>query len=74
MIDLPPQSRARVVEIYAGRGLKTRLLQMGLTPGTELEIVFNDRRIVVIRFRETIVTLSRGIAMKILVEPVEKSL
>ncbi len=50
------------------------MLQMGLTPGTELEIVFNDRRIVVIRFRETIVTLSRGIAMKILVEPVEKSL
>ncbi len=60
-------SKAILVEINAGRGLRERLLQMGLVPGTTIEILRKTPGMVVVRFRGTVISLSRGIAMKILV-------
>ncbi len=60
-------SRAILVDILAGRGLRERLLQMGLIPGTNIEVVKKMPGMIVIRFRGTIISLSKGIAMKIIV-------
>lgn len=67
--SLLPGTRAKVVDIVAGTGLRIRLLQMGLTPGTELEIVDRHGGVIVIRFRGTVLGISRGIAKKIFVSP-----
>lgn len=67
--SLPPGTRAKVVDIVAGSGLRIRLLQMGLTPGTELEIVDKHGGVIVIRFRGTVLGISKGIARKIFVLP-----
>ncbi len=72
VVDLastPPNSRVVVVDICAGHGLKMRLLQIGLIPGTEVEVLENRGGMVMIRFRGTVLTLSRGIAKKIIVSP-----
>jgi len=65
--SLPPGTRAKLIDIVAGRGLRERLLQMGLVPGTVIEVVQRFGGIIVIRFRNTTLTVSRGIAKKILV-------
>ncbi len=67
LASLPPNTRARIVDIVAGPGLRIRLLQMGLVPGTELEVIDNRGGTVLIRFRGTVLGLSRGIAKKIFV-------
>lgn len=69
MAFLPPGSRARVVSINSGYGLKVRLLQMGLTPGAVVEIVDNTRGPVVIMVRDVVIALGRGTASRIIVEP-----
>ncbi len=69
LASLPPNTRARIVDIAAGPGLRIRLLQMGLVPGTELEVIDNRGGTVLIRFRGTVLGLSRGIAKKIFVSP-----
>lgn len=65
--SLPPGTRAKLIDIVAGRGLRERLLQMGLVPGTVIEVVQRFGGIIVIRFRNTTLTVSRGIAKKIIV-------
>ena len=69
LVFLPPGSRARVVGIDSGYGLRTRLLQMGLTPGAIVEIVDNTRGPVIIRVRGVVIALGRGMASRIIVEP-----
>ena len=69
LVFLPPGSRARVVSIDSGYGLRTRLLQMGLTPGAIVEIVDNTRGPIIIRVRGVTIALGRGMASKIIVEP-----
>jgi len=69
LVFLPPGSRARVIGIDSGYGLRTRLLQMGLTPGAIVEIIDNTRGPIIIRVRGVIIALGRGMASKIIVEP-----
>jgi len=66
---LPPGSRARVVGFDAGAGLVSRLVQMGLTPNTVLEVLSSWRGPVVVRARGVVIALGRGMARKVLVEP-----
>ncbi len=72
LVALPPGARARVVGIAGGgMNVRMRLLQMGLTPGTLIEVVDNrGRGPVLVRVRGTVVALGRGVAEKIIVEPV----
>jgi len=67
LASVRPSARAVVIDICAGHGLKMRLLQIGLIPGTEIEVLENRGGMVMIRFRGTVLTLSRGIAKKVLV-------
>jgi len=68
LTSLPKGSKARVVDILAGKGLSYRLMQMGLTPGTEVEVVENSSGPVIISVRGVTIALGRGMASKILVE------
>lgn len=61
-------TQVKVVEVLAGRGLKSRLEQLGLFPGSLVEVLTNNRGHVLIRAQGAIVSLSRGIASKIFVE------
>lgn len=66
---LPPGSRARVVHIDAGTRALRRLIEMGITPGTVVEIVRNYGGPILVRVRGTIIALGKGMARKVLVEP-----
>mgnify|MGYP005626182831 CR=1 FL=1 len=66
---IPKGSKAVVVSILGGRGLMSRLMQMGLTPGTEVEVIENRAGPILIRVRGTVIALGRGVASKIIVSP-----
>jgi len=66
---LPPGSRARVVGFDAGAGLVSSLVQMGLTPTNVLELIRSWSAHVVVRARGVVIALGRGMARKVLVEP-----
>jgi len=69
MSTLPPGTRAVVREIRAGRGLARRLMEMGLLPGSEVTILFNSAGPLVISVRGVTLSLGRGIASKVMVQP-----
>ncbi len=69
LVFLPPGTRARVVSIDTGCRLRTRLMQMGITPGAVLEVVDNTRGPIIVRVRGVTIALGRGMASRILVEP-----
>ncbi|MCD6488894.1 MAG: ferrous iron transport protein A [Desulfurococcales archaeon] len=68
---LPPGSRARVVNINAPGRWSYRLLQMGFIPGAIIEIVVNNGvGPILVRIMGITISLGRGIARRILVEPI----
>lgn len=69
---MPEGSKVVIREIVgSGHGLKRRLLEMGLTPGTEVEVLRNGWGPVIVRFRGSSVAIGRGMASKIIVEVVD---
>jgi Fe2+ transport system protein FeoA len=62
--------RIRLVEITAGRRLRRRLTELGLTPGVEIEIVQDQGGPLLLAVRDTRLALGRGMAHKIIVRPV----
>ena len=70
LILLEPGRSGRVIDVIAGAGLKRRLLAMGFLPGEVVQVVQNLGSAVLVRLSSGVmVVLSRGIAQKILVEP-----
>lgn len=69
LASVPEGSKAVVVSVVGGPGLRRRLLEMGFAPGSEVEVVANGRGPVVVKVRGVMVVLGRGMAGKILVEP-----
>lgn len=65
---VPPGKKARITGLDAGPGLATRLMQMGLTPGAEVEVISGNRGPILVKVRGVMIALSRGMAKKILVE------
>lgn len=57
-----------LVKIQANRKLTHRLTDLGLTPGTELEILQDQGGPLIIAVRNSRVALGRGIAHKIMVK------
>lgn len=66
---MPPGSRGRVVRIEAGTRALRRIIEMGITPGTIIEVVGSYGGPILVRVRGTVLALGRGVARKILVEP-----
>jgi len=67
--ELPRGVRARVVGLEAGTRALRRLAEMGLTPGTLVEVVMDYGGPILVRVRGTIIAIGRGMARKVIVEP-----
>ena len=65
----PQGARVRVIAVYGGPGLQRRLMEMGLVPGSIVEVVNNNRGPVIVRVRGVLIALGRGMASRIIVEP-----
>ncbi len=70
--ELPTGARAKVVKVSGGRYLTMRLFQMGLMPGSEVEVVSNTFGPILVRVKGTVMAIGRGMASKILVEYLSK--
>lgn len=69
LINLPIGSRARIIAILGGRGLHRRLLGLGLRVGSEVEVLHQRGRGVVIAAADNRIALGGGVAEKLLIEP-----
>jgi Fe2+ transport system protein FeoA len=71
--SLPEGRRARLVTVEGGAGLRTRLVAMGLRAGAQLRVVHNGGRgPFVLAIDDCRMVLGRGMANRILVEPVKE--
>lgn len=68
-----PGEDVKLVAIHGGRGIRQRLADMGLTPGTVLQVVqTNGWGPLIVAFKEDArLALGRGMAHKIMVEPLQ---
>jgi len=66
--QLTPGTRARIVDIEAGYGLRRRLISLGLAPGQEIVVLQKVGRVMIVSTGSTTVAICRGMAQKILVE------
>ncbi len=68
---MAPGTRARVVAVYAPGRWRQRLLQMGVVPGAVIEVVVNNRvGPILIRVMGVTLSIGRGIARRIIVQPI----
>jgi len=68
----PAGQRVRITGHVGGRMLRARLLALGLNLGREVEILQNNRGLIIVGVNGGRVALGRGISQKILTEPAEK--
>ncbi|MEA3408282.1 MAG: ferrous iron transport protein A [Chloroflexota bacterium] len=68
-----PGARVKVVAIHGGGRVRKRLGDLGVTPGTELQIVQSGGRgPILLAFKDDArLALGRGISLKIQVEPLD---
>jgi len=59
----------RVVKIDAGRGLKQRLLSLGLVPGADVYLMDNGHGPVKLCFNNSRIAVGRGVAAKVYATP-----
>jgi Fe2+ transport system protein FeoA len=68
-----PGQKVRVVSVMAGRGLRQRLIGMGLNVGSEVEVIKPGAPgPFLIAVKETRLAIGQGIAYKILVNQVNQ--
>ncbi len=70
LTEVEPGTRVRVVDVMAGRGAMAMLREVGIVPGTELEVVKTGPGPVIVRVGGATFSLGRGLAAKVLVEEV----
>ncbi|MEM2158107.1 MAG: FeoA domain-containing protein [Sulfolobales archaeon] len=68
LIDVSNGVKVKIVDIVAGQRLRNRLMQMGLTPGTILDVIENSKGPVIVLVKGVTLALGRGMANKILVD------
>ncbi|MCY0867667.1 MAG: FeoA family protein [Desulfurococcus sp.] len=70
--EVPPGSKVRIVDIAHHGGWVYRLYQLGVYTGVVVEVVYNEGRgPVVISVNSSEVVVGRGLARRIIVEPVK---
>lgn len=62
----------RLTQVDAGRRLKRRLAELGLTPGTEMTVIQNAGGPILVAVRQSRLALGRGMAEKMTVELLEE--
>ncbi|NPA04874.1 MAG: ferrous iron transport protein A [Crenarchaeota archaeon] len=65
--ELGVGNRGLIIDIRAGHGLRRRLLEMGFTPGTVVEVLLSNRGPILVLVRGAVIALGRGVARKIIV-------
>lgn len=71
---LPTGAKAKVMGITRPGGWVYRIYQMGITPGSIIEVVANyGRGPVIIRVMGVEVAVGHGIARRILVQPIQET-
>jgi ferrous iron transport protein A len=70
LAEMPAGRRVRITGHRGGRMLRARLLAMGLNLGREVEVIQNNRGLIIVGINGGRVALGRGISQKILAEPV----
>ena len=70
LAEMPAGQRVRITGHRGGRMLRARLLAMGLNLGREVEVLQNNRGLIIVGINGGRVALGRGISQKILAEPV----
>jgi Fe2+ transport system protein FeoA len=69
--QVPPGQRVRITGYQGGRMLRARLLALGLNLGREVDILQNNRGLIIVGLNGGRVALGRGISQKVLTGPVE---
>jgi ferrous iron transport protein A len=65
---IKPGQRVKLVGITAGRRLRHRLTELGLTPGVELKVMQDKGGPLLLAVHDTRLALGRGMAHKIIVQ------
>jgi len=68
LADFPAGRRVRITGHRGGRMLRARLLAMGLNLGREVEVIQNNRGLIIVGVNGGRVALGRGISQKIVAE------
>lgn len=66
---VPSGQRVKITEHQGGRMLRARLLALGLNLGQVVEVVQNNRGLIIIGLNGGRVALGRGISQKIMTSP-----
>jgi len=70
LAQIPSGQRVRITGYQGGRMLRARLLALGLNLGREVDILQNNRGLIIVGLNGGRVALGRSISQKILTEPV----
>lgn len=70
LASVPSGQRVRITGHKGGRMLRARLLALGLNLGREVDILQNNRGLIIVGLNGGRIALGRGISQKILTEPV----
>jgi Fe2+ transport system protein FeoA len=73
LASVPSGQRVRITGYKGGRMLRARLLALGLNLGREVDILQNNRGLIIVGLNGGRIALGRGISQKILTEPVENA-
>jgi len=68
LAEIPAGRRVRITGHRGGRMLRARLLAMGLNLGREVEVIQNNRGLIIVGVNGGRVALGKGISHKILAE------
>ena len=67
---VPPGRRVRITGYRGGRMLRARLLALGLNLGREVDVLQNNRGLIIVGVNGGRIALGRGISQKVLAEPI----
>jgi Fe2+ transport system protein FeoA len=70
LAQVPSGQRVRITGYQGGRMLRARLLALGLNMGREVDILQNNRGLIIVGLNGGRVALGRGISQKIMTAPV----
>jgi ferrous iron transport protein A len=68
---MPEGSEVEIVGVHGGRGLVRQLTEMGFTNGSSVKVLRNHRGPVLVEVKGSRVAIGHGLAMKMMVKPIE---
>jgi Fe2+ transport system protein FeoA len=71
LASVPPGQQVRIIGFSGGRMMRARLMAMGLNLGQKVDILQNNRGLIIVSVNGVRVALGRGVSQKILTVPAE---